>query len=76
MDEKKLSPGKHEILLSRLRAPDEVVRVHAALRLSGSRIDADLVRPALEQALTDADSHVRRLAGWVLARLGRGEQAA
>ncbi len=76
MSEKKLSVEKHERLLSRLRSPDEAVRVHAALRLTGPGVDAGLVRPALEQALADPDAHVRRLAGWVLGRLTPPASAA
>jgi hypothetical protein len=76
MSELELSANKHERLLRRLRAPDEAVRVHAALRLTGPGVNAGLVRPGLEQALADPDPHVRRLAGWVLARLARDEQVA
>jgi hypothetical protein len=76
MSEKKLSPRKHRRLLRRLHAPDEAVRVHAALRLAGPGVDPELVRPSLELALTDADPHVRRLAGYVLARLTPGQRTA
>jgi hypothetical protein len=34
------------------------------------------VRPALESALGDVDPHVRRLAAWVLSRLGQARRAA
>ncbi len=68
---------KLEKLLVRLRAPDQAVRVHAAVRLTAADVDAGAVRPGLEQALDDPDAHVRRLAGWVLARLaGADRQAA
>jgi hypothetical protein len=76
MSEKTLSAEKHEALLRRLRHADEAVRVHAALRLTGPGIQVELIRAALEQALTDPDDHVRRLAGWVLARLAPGQPAA
>jgi HEAT repeat protein len=76
MRDRKLSSRKHEKLLRRLRAPDEALRVHAALRLVGPDVDADRVRAALEQALADPDPHVRRLAGWVLGRLAPEQQVA
>ena len=64
-----LSLEQHQSLLFRLRCADELVRVQAAMRLSGSGVDPAVVRPELEAALADADAHVRRLAAWVLARL-------
>jgi hypothetical protein len=76
MSEKTLSQDKHEALLGRLRHPEDAIRVHAALRLAGPGIQPELVRAALEQALTDPDAHVRRLAAWVLARLAPAQQAA
>jgi hypothetical protein len=39
-------------------------------------VDAERVRPTLEAALGDHDAHVRRLAAWVLARLGVTRHAA
>jgi HEAT repeat protein len=77
MSQKNLLPAeKVERLLSRLHAPDESVRIHAALRLTGTGIDVERVRPTLEMALGDPDSHVRRLAAWVLARLAPVRRAA
>ncbi len=72
---RKLSLEQHQNLLSRLRCADELVRVQAAMRLSGSGVDGSVVRPELEVALTDADAHVRKLAAWVLARLAQGAAA-
>jgi HEAT repeat protein len=66
---KKLSEEKHQELLARLRSTDELVRVQAAVRLTGSGVDPAVVRPGLEAALADSDAHVRRAAAWVLARL-------
>jgi hypothetical protein len=71
-----LSAEKHERLLRRLRSPDESVRVHAAVRLTASDVDADRVRAALEQARDDPAPHVGRLAAWVLERLPPTRQAA
>jgi HEAT repeat protein len=68
-ESKKLSQQQHDSLLQRLRSTDELVRIQAALRLTGSGVDAAVIRPQLEAALADADGHVRRLADWVLARL-------
>ena len=76
MSKKTLSAEKVDRLLRRLHAPDKVVRVHAALRLTGPGVDVGAVRPVLEAALADADPHVRRLAAWVLSRLGQTRQAA
>lgn len=76
MSDKTLSAEKLDRLLSRLHAPDEAVRVHAALRLTGTGVEAERVRPTLEAALGDADPHVRRLAAWVLSRLGGKRLAA
>jgi HEAT repeat protein len=76
MSDKALSAEKHDRLLAQLHAPDEAVRVCAALRLTGAGVDAERVRPTLETALCDPDAHVRRLAAWVLARLGLPRHAA
>jgi len=76
MSKMALSAEKLDRLLRRLYCPDEAVRVHAAFRLTGSGVDAEAVRPALEAALRDSDAHVRRLAAWVLARLGQARHAA
>ena len=70
-ESKKLSEQKHHELLARLHSTDELVRVQAAVRLTGSGVDPALVRPGLEAALTDSDADVRRAAAWVLARLPR-----
>ena len=66
---KKLSPEQHDSLLQRLHSTDELVRIQAAVRLTGSGVDPAVVRPGLEAALADSDAHVRRAAAWVLARL-------
>jgi HEAT repeat protein len=66
---KHLSQEQQHCLLERLHSTDELVRVQAAMRLSGAGVDPAVVRPALEAALADPDAHVRRLAAWVLARL-------
>ena len=76
MNTKALTAEKLDRLLRRLHAPDEAVRVHAALRLTGVGVDVEAVRPALEEALGDVDSHVRRLAAWVLSRLDQTRRAA
>src|SRR5262245_43459529 len=76
MREKRLSRKKLDRLVRRLHSPDEVVRVHAAQRLTASDVDEDAVRPALVAALTDPDPQVRKLAGWVLERLGPSSHAA
>ena len=76
MIEKRLPAEKIERLLSRLHSPDEAVRVHAALRLTGRGIDAEQVRPTLETALADPDPHVRRLAAWVLTQIGSMRRVA
>jgi len=56
-------------LMGRLRSHDDAIRIHAALRLTGPGIDPTRARPALTDALNDADAEVRRLAAWALARL-------
>jgi HEAT repeat protein len=66
-----LSLEQHRNLLSRLRHADELVRVQAAMRLSGLGVDQAVVRPELEAALSNADPHIRKLAAWVLARLSQ-----
>jgi hypothetical protein len=66
---RKLSEEKHHDLLSRLHSANELVRVQAAMRLTGSGVDPAMVRPHLEAVLAGPDAHVRRLAAWVLARL-------
>jgi hypothetical protein len=68
---KKLSEEQHHDLLGRLHSSDELVRVQAAVRLTGSGVEPALVRSGLEAALADPHAHVRRLAAWVLARLPR-----
>jgi HEAT repeat protein len=68
---KKLSAEQHNTLLQRLHSTDELVRIQAAVRLTGSGVDAVAIRPQLEAALTDNAAHVRRLAAWVLTRLPR-----
>lgn len=70
------SPERLQKWLRRLRAPDEVLRTHAAMRLTTPGIDVSEAVPALQQALADADPEVRRLAGWVLARLPAARRAA
>src|SRR5262245_41001620 len=57
MSEKTLSAQKVGKLLNRLHAPDEAIRVHAALRLTGAGVDESQVRPILEAALGDPDPH-------------------
>jgi uncharacterized membrane protein len=76
MSEQRLSADKVERLLNRLHSPEEAKRVHAALRLAGPGVDAEQIRPALEAARADADPHVRRLADWILERLGASRPAA
>ena len=76
MSDGMLSAERLDRLLRRLHSPDEAVRVYAALRLTGAGVDAEAVRPALEAALGDVDPHVRRLAAWVLSRLGQARRAA
>lgn len=76
MSEKRLSEEKLQRLLRRLHSPDEAVRVHAALRLTGAGVDAEAIRPTLEDALSDPEAHVRHLAGWVLERLPATRRAA
>jgi HEAT repeat protein len=68
---KKLSPEQHDSLLQRLHSTDELVRIQAAVRLTGSGVDAAVIRPRLEASLADPDARVRRVAAWVLARLPR-----
>jgi hypothetical protein len=70
-EQERLPDEKWERLVGRLRSEDEAKRVHAALRLSGSRVDADRTRPAMQEALADENAHVRKLASWVLAQLDR-----
>ena len=48
---KKLSEEKHQELLARLRSTDELVRVQAAVRLTGSGVDP-AVRPTLAAAMS------------------------
>ena len=43
MSEEDLALPRHERLLSRLRAPDESVRVHAAMHLAACGVDAAVV---------------------------------
>jgi hypothetical protein len=57
--------------LRQLRGADEVVRAHAAMRLTTPGLDAEAARAGLREALQDADAEVRRLAAWVLARGAR-----
>jgi HEAT repeat protein len=57
--------------LRQLHAPDEAIRVHAAMRLTTPGLDVQAALPALQEALLDPDQHVRRLAAWVLARLNQ-----
>jgi hypothetical protein len=66
---KRLSEQKHRELLARLCSLDELVRIQAAVRLTGSGVETALVRPGLEAALASSDADERRLAAWVLARL-------
>ncbi len=70
-ESRNLSAEQHRHLLCRLHSPDELVRVQAALRLSGSGVDALAIRPALDAALADPEPHVRRMAAWVIAQLPR-----
>lgn len=62
--------------LRRLRSDDEAVRIHAAMRLAGPGLEVARVRAGLTEALNDPQEPVRKLAAWVLARLGSGEQGA
>ncbi|MFO0926668.1 MAG: HEAT repeat domain-containing protein [Gemmataceae bacterium] len=72
----KPSPDRLQKWLRRLHAPDEVLRVHAAMRLTAPGVDASDALPALQQALADPDPDVRQVAGWVLARLPAARRAA
>lgn len=62
--------------LRRLRAPDEVLRVHAAMRLTTPGQDVQEALPELRAALNDADPQVRHLAAWVLEHLEAPRHAA
>jgi hypothetical protein len=62
--------------LARLRAADPAMRVHAALCLAALGREAEPARAALAEALGQEDPHLRKLAGWVLAQLGAGQEAA
>lgn len=61
--------------LRQLRGPDDLLRTHAALRLTGPGIDVEAVRLAMREALQDENAEVRRLAVWVLGRLGQAAAA-
>jgi hypothetical protein len=60
----------------RLRGADDARRVHAAMRLAAPGTDLTAVLPALQDALLDADPQVRKLAAYVLGRVGKEREAA
>jgi hypothetical protein len=60
----------------RLRHPDATRRVYAAMRLTAPGLDLACVMPALREALLDADAEVRKLAAFVLGRVGKERDAA
>jgi HEAT repeat protein len=60
----------------RLRGEDDARRVHAAMRLAAPGLDLAAVVPSLQEALLDADPQVRKLAAYVLGRVGKEREAA
>lgn len=62
--------GPVEELIGRLRDPEEVVRLHAALVLGSLGEEARPAVPALLDLLTNGDVRGRRAAAWALRDLG------
>jgi HEAT repeat protein len=65
-----------EELVTRLKHPDQAVRLHAAAALGQMGRKARKAVPALAEALQDVDAHVRRMAALALGDVGPEAAAA
>ena len=61
-----------QILIRRLRSPDDVKRIHAGLLLGRMGQGATEAVPTLLELLQDESVQNRKLAAWTLGSIGRG----